>query len=58
MKKDINNDEFEQFYSAYRAIRDYKKAKNIKIRISTAEKLLNILEKELKHIEIKLYGKS
>jgi len=40
------------------SIRDNKKIKNIKIKISIAEKLLNILEKELKHIEIKLYGKS
>ncbi|MBI2655575.1 nucleotidyltransferase domain-containing protein [Candidatus Woesearchaeota archaeon] len=55
---EVNNDEFEQFYSAYRAVRDNKNIKNIKIRISTAEKLLNILEKELKHIEIKIYGKS
>lgn len=54
----VNNDEFEQIYSVYRSIRDNKKIKNIKIKISAAEKLLNILEKELKHIEIRLYGKS
>lgn len=58
INEEINNDEFEQFYSVYRAIRDNKKIKNMKIKISMAEKLLNILEKELKHIEIKLYGKS
>lgn len=55
---DINSDEFEHFYSAYRAVRDDIKIKNIKIKISTAEKLLNILENELKHIETRLYGKS
>ena len=52
------DDEFKRIYSVYRSIRDNKKIKNIKINISAAEKLLNILEKELKHIEIKLYGKS
>ena len=49
----INNDEFEYFYSTYRAIRDNKKIKDVKIKIPSAEKLLNILEKELKHIETK-----
>ena len=58
MRKGINNDEFGQFYSAYGAIRDNKKIKDVKIKISSAEKLLNILEKELNQIGVKLYDKS
>ena len=56
MKKGISSDEFEQLYSAYRAVRDNIKIKNIKIKISIAEKLLNILNKELNAIKVKLYG--
>ena len=52
----INNDEFEQFYSVYRAIRDNKKIKNLKLNIPIAEKLLNILEKELIGLEAKING--
>ena len=58
IREGINNDEFKQIYSVYWLIRDNKKIKDVKIKISSAEKLLNILEKELKNIEIKLYGKS
>ena len=57
IKLGTNYNEFEQSYSAYRMIRDNVKIKNFNIKISTAEKLLNILENELKHIEAKVYGK-
>jgi len=57
MKEGISNSEFELCYSAYRIVRDNIKIQNIKIKIPVAEKLLNILEKEISHIEIRLYGK-
>lgn len=57
-KEGIDNGEFEQFYSVYRAIKDNTKIKDIKIKIPNAEKLLNILEKELKYIGARLYRKS
>jgi len=56
-KQGISNNEFEHAYSAYREVRDNKKV-NIDIKISIAEKLLNILEKELSHIWAEIYGKS
>ncbi|MEK6891662.1 MAG: DUF2080 family transposase-associated protein [Nanoarchaeota archaeon] len=55
IKQGASNDEFERIYSVYRAVRDNKKVK-INIKIPVAEKLLNILEKELRHIEDKLNG--
>src|SRR3989344_4989943 len=51
-RQGISNSEFEQAYSVYRAVRDNKKI-NINIKIPVAEKLLNILEKELNHIGTK-----
>ena len=57
IKQGVNNKEFEQFYSIYRMIRDNIKIKNVNIKASTAEKLLNILTNELNLIEDKLYGK-
>ena len=57
IKNGISAGEFKQFYSIYMAIRDNEKISH-KIKISAAEKLLNILEKELNNIETKIYGKS
>ena len=57
INQEITDSEFEQSYAAYRAIRDNIKIKNTKIKISAAEKLLNILTNELNLIEDKLYGK-
>ena len=57
IKKGIANDEFEQCYAVYRAIKDNKNIKNIKIKISVAEKSLNILIKETSFIEAKIHGK-
>jgi len=56
-KKGTTNKEFMLYYSTYRAVRDNKSAKNIKIKISDVEKLLEILIKETNSIEAKLYGK-
>ena len=55
-KQGIGNNEFEQIYSVYRVVRDNKKI-NINIKIPVAEKLLNILEKELNSIKTEAYGK-
>ncbi len=56
IKKGIINKEFEQCYAIYRSIRGNKNIKNIKIKISVAEKLLNILIKETNLAEAKLDG--
>lgn len=53
----ISNQEFEQCYAAYSAVKNDKSIKNIKIQISVAEKLLNILIKETNFIETELHGK-
>lgn len=55
IKKGISNREFQQCYSAYRTIKN-NYIKNLKIKISVAEKLLHILIKETDLIETKLYG--
>lgn len=57
MHDGISSQEFEQCYSAYRAVRNNESTKNIKIKISVAEKMLNILIKETNLTEAKLYGK-
>ena len=49
--------EFEQCYTAYMAVKNDKSTQNIKIEISIAEKLLNILIKCVNSIEAELYGK-
>ena len=53
----ITKQEFEQCYSAYRAVKNDKNIKNIDVKILVAEKLLSILIKETSLIESKLYGK-
>ena len=57
MQKGITYQEFEQCHAAYRAVKNNKNTESIKIKISVAEKLLNILIKETSLIEAKLYGK-
>ena len=49
--------EFEQCYSAYKIVRNNEYAKNIQIKISVAEKLLNMLVKETNLIEAEIFGK-
>ncbi|MBI2558551.1 nucleotidyltransferase domain-containing protein [Candidatus Woesearchaeota archaeon] len=56
IKKGMTNKEFEQCYAVYRLIRGNKTVKNIKIKISTAEKLLNAIIKETESIESKVHG--
>ena len=53
----IKNQEFEQFYNAYRAVKNNEEIKNLKIKIYVAEKLLNILIKEINLMEAELNGK-
>ena len=57
INKGIRPLEFESCYKAYSLIRDNKEIKKLRIKIDTAEKLLNILEKELAELESTLYGK-
>ncbi len=56
IQNEIISQEFEQCYSAYSAVKNNKNT-NIKIKISVAEKFLNILEIEVNIVEEKLYGK-
>ena len=53
----LTHQEFNRSYETYRAIRDNKNIKHIKIKIPIAEKLLDILTNKLNSIENKLYGK-
>lgn len=50
LERKSNTDEFEKAYNAYKAIRENKKV-NEKIKIETAEKLLEVLKKEVKKLE-------
>lgn len=56
IQKGITKQEFKQCYMAYRAVRDDKNI-NVKIEISVAERLSDILTKEAILIESELYGK-
>ena len=53
----LNFREFEDSYRAYGMIRDDKNIKSLSIKISVAEKVLNILEEELGVLEAQIYGK-
>jgi len=53
----ISLKEFEGCYKAYRLIRDNESTKGLRIKISVAETILNILEKELGELEVKIHGK-
>ena len=50
LKKELSQEEFEKSYNIYKSIRDEKKV-NEKIKIETAEKLVNILKKEIKKLK-------
>lgn len=56
MHNGISKREFEQCYAVYRLIKNEMDSANIKIKISVAEKLLNLLKKEIHLIESMLYG--
>lgn len=53
----LNKQELEDSYNVYRQLRDNNSAKNPVIKIDIAEKLLAILEKELKLLEAQIRGK-
>lgn len=55
LKHNISNPEYMTAYNIYRSIRDNKKIDK-KIKISTAEALLNILIKETNDLKEKIYG--
>jgi len=57
MGEGVDNNEFEESYKAYRFIRDKKNTKSLKIRIDTAEKLINILRNQTESLEIDIHGK-
>lgn len=57
ISQDLTPHEFEDSYRAYRLIRDNKNTKGLLTKLSIAEKVLNILEKELKLLEAQIYGK-
>ena len=50
MRKDLDVNEFKKVYNIYKSIRDNKKVKE-KIKIETAEKLLEILKKEVRKLK-------
>ena len=52
--KEINSQEFEMVYDAYRKVRDNKNTSNTKIKISSVEKILSLLEQEVKKLEDRL----
>ena len=58
INQSLSTKEFEDFYNAYRLIRDNKKVKNLNIKLEIAEKVLNILDSELKLLEAQIHGKS
>lgn len=54
ISQNLSGKDFDDSYGAYRLIRDNKKVKNLKIKIEVAEKILNILENEVKSFEAKI----
>jgi len=56
-RQGLGSKEFEDLYSVYSSIRDSQETKNLKIKITVAEKILNILEKELRSLEAQIHGK-
>ncbi len=57
LKNGFKNQEFEQSYGVYRAVRDNKSINKLKIQLTIAEKLLDILKKEIALLEGKLNDK-
>ncbi len=51
--KYITESEFRIIYNTYRSVRDDKKIKNININIETANKLLDLLKKEVEDLDAK-----
>ncbi len=57
MSRGFSKQEFEGCYNAYTAVRDDKDTKRLKIKISVAERVLNILDNELRLLEARIHGK-
>ena len=57
INRGLNSKHFEDSLKAYRLIRDNEDAKGPRIKIDIAERVLNILEKELGLLEAQIYGK-
>mgnify|MGYP001571330370 CR=1 FL=1 len=55
--KGLNQSEYEVCYKAYKCIRDNKDTKSLRIKITIAEKLLNIMQNEIKLLEEQINGK-
>lgn len=55
--KGLDIGELSASYKAYRLVRDEMSIGSLRIKIAVAEKVLSILEKELKALEVKVYGK-
>ena len=55
--KGIASKDFEDSYKAFRLVRDDEDTSKLRIKIVLAEKILNILEKELRFLEAKINGK-
>lgn len=53
-KKGFTEKEFDMCYAVYRRIRDNKSIEKIKIKLSTAEKIVHLLEDEIKELERKI----
>lgn len=53
----LSRQEFEDSYNVYRLIRDNRSSKRARIRILTAEKLLGMLDKELRELEARINDK-
>lgn len=57
MRKGVTDKEYAKCYAAYRAVKTNASIKNLRIKISVAEKLLDMLTKETTLIEVQLNGK-
>lgn len=53
----LNLNEFENSYKAYSLVRDDEDTKNLRIRMTVAEKVISILENEARKLEAQIYGK-
>lgn len=57
LSKGLGVKELAASYNVYRSVRDNTSSGNLRIKIAIAEKILSILEKELKILEAEVYGK-
>ncbi len=57
ISKGLNNKEFDDSHRIFRLVRDGKSTRDVRIEISIAEKLLGILDKEMKEMEARISDK-